>query len=51
MLQNHKDNSIDWRQLEVDFHTIIDAGAIKKQPNEIGYDCLIFQCKWRQKTK
>jgi N-acetyl sugar amidotransferase len=36
---DHKDNSIDWRQREIDFNTIIDK--YKKSPNEIGYDCLI----------
>ncbi|WP_306353558.1 N-acetyl sugar amidotransferase [Flavobacterium sp. '19STA2R22 D10 B1'] len=34
-----KDNSIDWKQREEDFYTIINN--YKKGPNEIGYDCLI----------
>jgi N-acetyl sugar amidotransferase len=36
---DQKDNSIDWKQREIDFNTIIDK--YKKGPNEIGYDCLI----------
>ena len=36
---DQKDNSIDWKQREKDFHSIINK--YKKQPNEIGYDCLI----------
>lgn len=36
---DQKDNSIDWRQREIDFNTIIDK--YKKAHNEIGYDCLI----------
>jgi N-acetyl sugar amidotransferase len=36
---DQKDNSIDWKQREIDFNTIIDK--YKKAPNEIGYDCLI----------
>lgn len=34
-----KDNLIDWKQRENDFHTIINK--YKKGPDEIGYDCLI----------
>ncbi|WP_202985654.1 N-acetyl sugar amidotransferase [Pedobacter planticolens] len=34
-----KNNQIDWEQREKDFHTIIDK--YRKEPNEIGYDCLI----------
>lgn len=36
---DQKDNTIDWKQREIDFNTIIDK--YKKGPNEIGYDCLI----------
>jgi len=36
---DQKDNSIDWKQREIDFNTIIDK--YKKGPNEIGYDCLV----------
>jgi N-acetyl sugar amidotransferase len=36
---DQKDNSIDWKQREIDFNTIIDK--YKKGANEIGYDCLI----------
>ncbi len=34
-----KDSSIDWKQREKDFFSIIDK--YKKAPGEIGYDCLI----------
>jgi N-acetyl sugar amidotransferase len=34
-----KDTSIDWKQREKDFYSIIDK--YKKAPGEIGYDCLI----------
>jgi N-acetyl sugar amidotransferase len=36
---DQKDNSINWKQREIDFNTIINK--YKKGPNEIGYDCLI----------
>ncbi|MFH6972895.1 N-acetyl sugar amidotransferase [Flavobacterium petrolei] len=36
---DQKDNSIDWKQREIDFNTIINK--YKKGTNEIGYDCLI----------
>lgn len=36
---DQKNNSIDWKQREIDFNTIIEK--YRKGPNEIGYDCLI----------